>query len=49
MNNIIAHRTTSQTNLIALLALVFAPASLTAVGFSFDMNTRNIIANKVLA
>ncbi|KAI1403015.1 hypothetical protein F4819DRAFT_452448 [Hypoxylon fuscum] len=47
MNNVIAHRTTSQTNLITLLALVFAPASLIAGIFSagiFETNERSWVA-----
>ncbi|KAI8623492.1 hypothetical protein F5Y19DRAFT_492526 [Xylariaceae sp. FL1651] len=41
INNLIARQTTSQTNLIAFLALTFAPASLIASIFGADIFGKN--------
>ncbi|KAI8716399.1 hypothetical protein NCS52_00933500 [Fusarium sp. LHS14.1] len=41
ISNLIAHQETSQTNLIAILALIFAPASLIAGIFSAGIFTTN--------
>ncbi|RSL89799.1 hypothetical protein CDV31_015801 [Fusarium ambrosium] len=41
ISNLIAHQETTQTNLIAVIALIFAPASLTASIFSAGLFTTN--------